>query len=217
MSILTIENLHKKMGRKEVLKGLNLFVKEGEILGLVGRSGAGKSVLIKTIIGILKPDKGIIKIKAKSEFPIGYSMQENAIYENLTVEQNLNYFASINKIKKKIKKERINSLIKDMNLEEYKKVLVKNLSGGTKKRVDLACSLLTDPDIIILDEPLLGLDPGLINSILKIIEKINERGKTIIMSSHQIEELSKICKRVVFLKDGILYKIKKEQLKIVYK
>ena len=107
MVVLSIENLHKRMGGKQVLKGLNLSVEKGEILGLVGRSGAGKTVLVKTIIGFLKPNKGKIKINSQSKYPFGYSMQENAIYEALTVIQNLKYFAAINKVDRKTRKERV--------------------------------------------------------------------------------------------------------------
>ena len=217
MIVFSIENLYKKMGGKQVLNGVNLSIEKGEVLGLVGRSGSGKTVLIKTIIGFLKPDKGQIKINSKSNYPIGYSMQENAIYENLTVLQNLRYFASINRIKWRIKRQRIRELIKSMDLGEYKRKLVKNISGGTKKRVDLACALLGDPDIVVLDEPLLGLDPGLVDSILGIIKKIEKQGKTVIISSHQIAELSRVCSRFVLLKDGILYKIKQKQLGTVYR
>ena len=217
MIVFSIENLYKKMGGKQVLNGVNLSIEKGEVLGLVGRSGSGKTVLIKTIIGFLKPDKGQIKINSKSNYPIGYSMQENAIYENLTVLQNLRYFASINRIKWRIKRQRIRELIKSMDLGEYKRKLVKNISGGTKKRVDLACALLGDPDIVVLDEPLLGLDPGLVDSILGIIKKIEKQGKTVIISSHQIAELSRVCSRFVLLKDGVLYKIKQKQLGTVYR
>jgi len=104
-----------------------------------------------------------------------------------------------------------------MDLGEYKRKLVKNISGGTKKRVDLACALLGDPEIVVLDEPLLGLDPGLVDSILGIIKKIEKQGKTVIISSHQIAELSRVCSRFVLLKDGILYKIKEKQLGTVYR
>jgi len=217
MIAFSIENLYKKMGGKQILNGINLSVEKGEILGLVGKSGAGKTVLIKIIIGFLKPDKGEIKINSKSEYPIGYSMQENAIYENLTVLQNLKYFAAINKIGWLTRRKRIRELIKSMELEEHKRKLVKNISGGTKKRVDLACALLGNPDIIVLDEPLLGLDPGLVDSILRIIKRIEKQGKTILISSHQITELRRICTRFVLLKDGILYKIKEKQLETVYR
>lgn len=216
MEILRLNSIQKRFKEKEVLRGINLSLKKGEILGLVGKSGSGKSVLIKTIIGFLEPNSGKVIINSSSNNSLNYSMQENAIYDDLTVNQNLDYFASINKIKRKIRKEKINTLLKETSLEEYKKVLVRNLSGGTKKRVDLACSLMTDPEVLILDEPLLGLDPSLINSMAKLIRKLNEQGKTIIISSHQIEELYKICSRVVLLKEGTLYEIKKNEIRGVY-
>lgn len=217
MSIIKARDLNKSFGKKRVLKNANLYVEKGEILGLVGRSGSGKSVLIRILIGFFKPDSGTVLIDSDSEMPIGYSIQENAIYEDLKVNQNLSYFARINKIPRKLRRERINFLIKSLGLEEYRKILVKNLSGGTKKRVDLACALLSNPEILILDEPFLGLDPELVSNLSDFLISLNKKGMTIIISSHQTNELAQICSRIVLLKDGQIYSIRKEQLKEVYK
>jgi len=217
MYIIGALGLNKTFDKKKVLRNANFSAEKGELLGLVGRSGSGKSVLIKILIGFFKPDSGKVLINSKSDLPIGYSIQENAVYEDMKVNQNLNYFAKINKIPEKLKEEQIDFLIKNLGLEEYRKILVKNLSGGTKKRVDLACALLNNPEILILDEPFLGLDPELVNNLSDFLIDLNKKGTTIIISSHQTVELAQICSRLVLLKDGQLYSIKKEQLKEVYK
>ena len=217
MSLIELNDIKKSFGKKEVLKSINLSIANKEIVGLVGKSGAGKSVLIRILIGFLKAESGKITINSQSPSPIGYSMQENALYDYLTVKQNLDYFSRINGISRKIRKERINNLIRNLSLEEYRNILIKNLSGGTKKRVDLACSLLGDPDFLILDEPLLGLDPELVNNFSNFIADLNKKGTTILISSHQINELSQLCSRLVLLKDGQLFSVKKDQLKNIYK
>ena len=107
-------------------------------------------------------------------------------------------------------------MIIQLNLEEYKKVLVRNLSGGTRKRVDVACALIKDPEIVVLDEPFLGLDPALVGSLSKLIAALKKSGKTIIISSHRARELSDICTRIVLLRSGQLFSIKKNQLGRVY-
>jgi len=217
MYAIEVRDLNKSFGKKIILKNANLYIEKGEMLGIVGRSGVGKSVLIRILIGFFKPDSGKVLINLKSDYPIGYSIQENAIYDYMTVNQNLNYFARINKLPRKLKKDRIAFLFKNLSLEDYKKILVKNLSGGTKKRVDLACALLNNPEILILDEPLLGLDPELIGNLSNFLIDLNKKGTTIIICSHQTNELAQICSRLVLLKEGQIYNIKKEQLKQVYK
>jgi ABC-2 type transport system ATP-binding protein len=217
MYVIEARNLNKSLGKKIILKDANLYIEKGEILGLVGKSGVGKSVLIRILIGFFKPDSGKVLINLKSEHSLGYSIQENAIYDYMTVNQNLNYFARINKIQRKLRRDRIVFLINSLSLENYKNVLVKNLSGGTKKRVDLACALLNNPEILILDEPLLGLDPELIGNLSNFLIDLNKKGTTIIICSHQTNELAQICSRLVLLKEGQIYNIKKEQLKQIYK
>jgi ABC-2 type transport system ATP-binding protein len=198
MSVIEVTNLYKKFGEKEVIKSTSFSVKKGEILGIIGPSGCGKSVLIKILIGFLKPDSG--KIEIDKTLKIGFSMQNNSIYKYLTVKQNLKYFAKLYKVPRKGRKEMINALIKNLELEEYKKSLVKNLSGGTQKRVDIACSLLNDPAIVILDEPFAGLDPDLIKRFASFILSLKKRGKTIVISSHRISELNKISSRTITIK-----------------
>lgn len=192
---MRVNNLSKSFGKKEVLKKVNFVVNEKEILGIIGKSGSGKSVLIKCLIGFQKPTSGNIKIKNNAK--IGFSMQNNSLYEYLTVKQNLYYFSKLYKVGKISRKETINSLITNLELDDFKNALVKNISGGTKKRVDIACALINNPQIIILDEPFTGLDPELVNNLAKVILQLKKQGRTIIISSHRINELSKICNKKI--------------------
>lgn len=137
MPLLQTVDLSRSFEKKSIFKDVSFSIEKGEIVGLIGRSGCGKSTLIKTLIGFLKPTRGHIIINSSSGHPIGFSMQDNALYEYLTVKQNLQYFADVYCVDKKIRKERIAHIITQLNLEEYKGTLVKHLSGGTKKRVDL--------------------------------------------------------------------------------
>jgi ABC-type multidrug transport system ATPase subunit len=214
--LLIATNISKSFGKKKILNDINLEINKGEIVGIVGKSGCGKSVLIKTLIGFLKPNSGSVTINSKLKFPIGYSTQENSLYEDLTVSQNLSYFADAYNIKKVLKKQKINLLLRIFHLQEYEKVLVRELSGGTKKRVDIACSLIVDPDLIILDEPFLGLDPLLVEEFLRIFKFLKSRGKTILISSHRTQELSEICSKTILIKNGKSYNINKNQLKGIY-
>jgi ABC-2 type transport system ATP-binding protein len=213
--LLQIENLSKSFGRKHVLKDLNLKVKKGEILGIIGGSGQGKSVLMKTIIKFLKPSKGKITLNTKSK-NISFSMQHNAIYESLTVKQNWKFFAKLYGIKRKERKEKIKQLLTDLELDEYKNTLVRKLSGGTKKRVDIGCGLLINPELIILDEPFTGLDQGLVKHLARYILHLKEKGTTVILISHRLKLLTRIASRVLILKDKKMTEIKKDKIWEVY-
>ncbi len=212
MNLLRTEKLCKNFHKKSIIKDINFTINDKEIIGLVGKSGCGKSVFIKLLIGFYLPSSG--EIIRNNDVKIGFSMQNNSLYENLTAYQNLKYFCSIISMNRKTRKLKIESLLKDLYLEEYRNVLVKNLSGGTKKRLDIACALINDPDIIILDEPLVGLDPEEVKQISEIIINLNKKGKTILLSSHIIDELTKICTDYIVLKDKKLYRATPQQVKL---
>ncbi|MFH1802212.1 MAG: ABC transporter ATP-binding protein [archaeon] len=216
MNVLFVDKISKRFGRSKVLDEISFSIEKGEVVGLVGRSGAGKSVLIKILVGFYKPDEGFVAVNSGSLNPVGYSMQDNALYDQLTVRQNLKYFSEIHKMSSQMKNDRIKMLIDKLDLKDYPDILIKNLSGGTKKRVDIACALLTDPDVIIFDEPFLGLDPVLTDALSSFIMSLSKLGKTILVSSHRTEELSKICTRLMMLKSGKLYQITKSQMREVY-
>lgn len=216
VEVMTVSNISKSFGKKKVLDNVNFSIKPGEIIGLIGYSGAGKSVLIKIILGLLKSDTGNIETYSTSKDPIGISFQENAIYDNLTVKQNFKYFSRIYGLKKDFSEKQIDSLINLLSLNDFENVLVRKLSGGTKKRVDIGCALLKDPEIIIFDEPLSGLDSKLINNLLQLFLYLNKSGKTIIITSHQLYELYRICNRFLLLKDKQIFEVEKSKLSEVY-
>ena len=212
--VISITNLRKTFKRKTIFDEATIKINKKDIVGLIGPSGQGKSVFIKTIIKFLKPNSGEIKIDSKE---IGFSMQANSIYETLTVIQNLNYFGKLYGVSRKERKERSALLLKELGLEQYEKTLVNKLSGGTKKRVDIACALINDPEILVLDEPFLGLDPELIESLSRFFLYLNEKGKTILISSHRISEISLICTRFILMKNKTISEIKKEKIREAYK
>ncbi len=210
MDVIEIKGVSKKFGEKIVLENVSFNIAKGDIFGIVGASGSGKSVLIKILIGFLEPDVGGVNISGK----VGFSMQYNSIYDNLTVRQNLNYFSKIYEVKER--RQKIDFLIRALFLEEYEDVLVSKLSGGTKKRVDIACSLLNSPDILILDEPFAGLDSLLIASLTDFFNQLNQKGTTIIFSSHLLNHARDFCKKVAFISQGKARLISPKQLEGVY-
>lgn len=214
MGLVSLNGVGKSFGKKKVLGNVNLEIKKGEVVGIVGPSGSGKSVLVKMIIGFLKPSEGSISF---DENPVlGFSMQDNSLYDHLSVDQNADYFSKVYNVSKEDRKSRIPKLITTLDLGEFEKVLVKDLSGGTKKRTDLLCSLINDPDILILDEPFLGLDPSLVKALLKFITNLNKQGKTIIISSHRTNELSYLASRILMVKNKTLKEITKDEINQAY-
>ncbi len=214
MLISAIE-ISKSFGGKKILDKANFYIDKGEIVGIIGPSGSGKSVLIKILLRLISPDSGSLIINSSTD-SVGFSMQNNSLYDYLTVKQNLDYFSRVFGVPSISRKGVIHSLLKRLNLDVYADVLVKNISGGTKKRVDIACALVNNPDILIMDEPLLGLDPNLVDGLSSLVRELNKEGKTIILSSHRIEELSKICSKLVLVKDGKTFDVDKSNIREVY-
>ena len=208
--IIKLENVSKKFKKKLVLRQVNLSFNKGDIVGILGRSGSGKSVLLKLLMEFLRPTTGNLDIKEK----VGFSTQSNSLYEGLTLKQNLNYFSKIYSIKDREKV--ISYLINLLHLEPYKNTLVKKLSGGTQKRVDIACALLDSPQILILDEPFVGLDSFLVNELNNFLRTLKDKGVTIILSSHLLEQVDGLCNRFIFIEEGSSKEISRTQLKSLY-
>jgi ABC-2 type transport system ATP-binding protein len=205
---ISIEQVSKSFGKKVVLHDVNLHITEGQIYGLIGPSGAGKTVLVKMIMGMAKPDYGTIYILNK-KVPnlqllqeIGYMAQSDALYSELTGEENLTFFASLYKLKKSEIKDRIAyaaDLVRLTN-ELTKKVSV--YSGGMKRRLSLAIALIQNPKILILDEPTVGIDPELRITIWNELLRLkNEEGKTIIVTTHVMDEAER-CDYIAMVRDG---------------
>lgn len=206
-----IKKLEKRYGDLSVLKNLNLGVERGIIFGILGPDGSGKSTLLKTISGLLNFERGEIRLlgrQLREEFnfikkKIGYLSQEFNLYEDLTVEENIEFFGEIYRVKDW--KERMEKILEFTNLTPFRKKLAEKLSGGMKKKLALACTLIHEPEIFILDEPTLGIDPVSRMEIWKIIFQLSKSGLTIILSTSYIDEAER-CNRIAIMYNGeILY------------
>lgn len=205
--IIEFKGVSKHFKKKTVLDNVNFAIEDDEIIGLVGRSGAGKTTLFRLFLGIYKPSSGEIffqgkKITSKIKKDVGFASQENSFYLTLTVEENLRYFGMVYNLPSKEVKKRIGKLLKLMQLEGARKTKAMNLSGGMKRRLGLAIALIHDPSILILDEPTTGLDIIIGENIWNLIMKINKLGKTVIVSSHNLTEIEKYCTAIAFISKG---------------
>lgn len=207
--ILEAVDISKKLGGVWRLYNINISIEKGDIVGVIGPSGAGKTVFLKTISGFYEPETGTVNINSMDLFKnkqaqrnIGFSTQNYSFYPDLSIEDNLFYFGKIFGIKKSVIKSRIDGLLETVGLPGNKKMKAKHLSGGMQRRLDIACALIHDPDILILDEPIANLDPILREKIIKLVQDINKNGKTIIISSHFMNDIEGICKKLFIIKDG---------------
>lgn len=209
-NILVLQNITKKFGKTSVLNNITLEIRRNEILGLIGFSGSGKTTLLRTLIGYYKINSGKILFNDqdftrkldKLRENIGFGTQENSFYDRLTVEENIKYFASLNKLKRKEVMVRMEKLLELMRLKNAKKKKAKDISGGMKKRLDLAISLIHDPEILILDEPTSGLDPILTHEIYELLRLIRDVDKTIIIASHNYDMLERYADRIAILSES---------------
>lgn len=208
MALLSVKNLSKKFGKKVIFSNVSFDVKRGEILGLIGRSGCGKSTLFKILVGYIKQDSGKIYYDNKEigrDFKkirnlVGYTTQDNSFYEKLTVYENMKYYANLYGIYGKKAKDRINYLLTAVELTNSRKLLAEKISGGMKRRLDFAISLLHNPELIILDEPTAGLDQALVDQFWEIVKGIvKKENKAALVTSHIIDEIERNCSRVIIM------------------
>lgn len=204
---IIVNEVCKSFGKKEVLKNVGLTVETGQIYGLIGPSGSGKTTLVKIIVGMDRPSSGEVKV-LDTAVPnlgllqkIGYMAQADALYSDLTGEENLAFFASLFKLKKDERKKRISYAADLVNLTADLKKKVHAYSGGMKRRLSLAVALIQDPDVLILDEPTVGIDPELRLSVWNELYRLKESGKTILVTTHVMDEAEK-CDRLAMVRDG---------------
>jgi len=193
------------------LDKVSLEIYSGEIFTLLGPNGAGKTTLIKILTGELKPTEGKVSIlgvnyeeflKSDIRLRVSYVPQENIFWENLTVEENLDFIGSMYKLPKSELREKIRFLLDEFDLTDVRKRLSSKLSGGMKRKLSVAMSLINDPEILILDEPTAGLDPRTRASLITSLEKLREFGKTILLTTHIVESAERISDRVAIINKG---------------
>ena len=208
--MIRIENLVKRYGDIVALDHFNLDVKEGEIFGLLGPNGSGKTTAINCMLALLKFDRGSIKILGEEMAPdnyrvkeqIGIVMQDVAVFEELNVQENVDYFCSLYVKDRKKRRDLVEDAIRFVGLEEYRKSYPKKLSGGLLRRLNIACGIAHRPKLIFMDEPTVAVDPQSRNRILEGIMELNRQGSTIIYTSHYMEEVEQICTRIAIMDHG---------------
>ncbi len=207
---IEIKGLNKSFGKNEVLKNIDLTVKKGKIVAILGPNGAGKTTTIKILSTLLPPDGGVIKVNGhdvvkdadKVRASIGLTGQYAAVDEHLTGEENLNLVGGLYHIKKSAVKEKTKRLLEEVDLVESGGKPVKSYSGGMKRRIDLAMSLIANPEIIFLDEPTTGLDPRSRNSMWKMIKALAAKGTTILLTTQYMDEADYLADRIVVIDNG---------------
>ncbi len=209
-NIVSIDNLVKRYGENVAVDHFSLNVQEGEILGLLGPNGSGKTTTINCLLSLLLFDKGEIKIFNKEMSPdaydikskIGVVMQNVAVIDTLNVYENVDFFCGLYIKDKATRKQYVEEALEFTGLTEYKKYKPKKLSGGLLRRLNIACGIAHKPKLIIFDEPTVAVDPQSRNAILEGIKKMNRDGATIIYTSHYMEEVEELCSRVVIMDHG---------------
>ena len=224
--MIQVKNLVKRYGSLVALDHLELDIQEGEIFGLLGPNGSGKTTAINCLLALLKYDRGTVRIFGEEMRPdnyavkqqIGVVLQNVAVFDEMTVYENVDYFCGLY-IKDRVRRKAlVEEAISFVGLEEYKKMRPKKLSGGLLRRLNIACGIAHKPKLIIMDEPTVAVDPQSRNKILEGIEALNRQGSTIIYTSHYMEEVEQICSRIAIMDPGRIIALgTKEELKQMIK
>lgn len=209
-TVVKIENLVKRYKELIALDHFNLEIQKGEIFGLLGPNGSGKTTTINCLLSLLKYDKGSIEIFGQQMTPdnydikrrIGIVMQNVAVFEELNVYENIDYFCGLYIKDKTLRRQYVEEAIEFAGLGEFVKFRPKKLSGGLLRRLNIACGIAHKPELIILDEPTVAVDPQSRNRILEGIVELNQKGATIIYTSHYMEEVEQICTRIAIMDKG---------------
>ncbi|CAI8848567.1 MULTISPECIES: ABC transporter ATP-binding protein [Bacillus] len=208
--MLVVDHITKSFGKKEVVKNVSFEVKKGETFGLLGPNGAGKSTTISMICGLIPYDGGDIKVGGKSvkEYPldakrkIGIVPQDIALYPTLSAKENLIFWGKMYGLSGAIAKKRADEVLAYVGLQDRAKDKIETFSGGMKRRINIGAALMHEPELLIMDEPTVGIDPQSRNHILETVKGLNEKGMTVIYTSHYMEEVEYLCERIAIVDHG---------------
>lgn len=216
LKLIELKEAGKKFGNNNILEEVNIIIEEGDILGIIGRSGSGKTTLLNLIAGFFEPSTGEVLHSFKvTEGPqnlhaglrkikdqIGYAPQHNSFYPKLTVMENLLHFGQLYKLPRETLQNNIKGLLQATELAAHQNKLAEHLSGGMQKRLDIACSLVHKPKILVLDEPTADLDPLLQKEIMNFLAQANKQGVTLVIASHHLHLLEKVCTKIAIVHNG---------------
>lgn len=210
------ENLVKKYGNRTVVNQVSFNVKQGEIVGLLGPNGAGKTTSFYQVVGLVKPDEGAVFLNdinitklpmyKRAQMGIGYLPQEASVFRKLSVEDNISAVLEMTKLKKKEQKEKLETLLDEFRLQHVRKNNGDTLSGGERRRTEIARALAVDPKFVLLDEPFAGVDPIAVEDIQAIVAKLKYKNIGILITDHNVNETLSICDRAYLLIDGKIFK-----------
>jgi len=222
--MIEVQNLGKSYGSTVAVNNVSLTIKKGELFGLLGPNGAGKSTMIHMLAGLLAPDGGRVVFSAFSQAGgprdirriLGLVPQDLAFYQNYTALENVRFFGGLYGLRGKALSSAAETALEFAGLTETGKKPAKSFSGGMKRRLNIACGIVHDPEIIILDEPTVGIDPQSRNHILRSVEKLHREGRTIIYTTHYMEEAEQLCSDIAILDKGkIIAQGSQEELKLL--
>jgi lipopolysaccharide export system ATP-binding protein len=212
MHLLEVKGLSKSYDGREVVRGVDILVKRGEIVGLLGPNGAGKTTTFYMIVGVIPPNRGSIifdnnditklPVHERARFGIGYLSQEASIFRKLTVEENIMAILETLPINKTERRRRLNSLLEELNIARLSKHKAYTLSGGERRRLEITRALVTNPSFILLDEPFSGIDPIVVNEAQEIIKELKEKGLGILLTDHNVRETLSITDRAYLIAEG---------------
>ncbi|MCL2209391.1 MAG: LPS export ABC transporter ATP-binding protein [Treponema sp.] len=213
---LGVKNLHKKFGKKEVVRGVDFTMQNGEVAGLLGPNGAGKTTIFYMIVGFYSPSQGIVSMDdvnitslpmyRRARMGIAYLPQEASIFRKLTVEQNIwAILESRRDINKKQKKEKLESLLSEFNIGRIRSQFGYTLSGGERRRTEIARALATEPKFLLLDEPFAGIDPIAVFDIKQIIRQLADKGIGILITDHNVRDTLEITNEAFIIADGLIF------------
>jgi len=215
MAVLSVQNLQKTYNKNNVVKDISLNVESGEIVGLLGPNGAGKTTSFYMIVGLVAADHGQIKIDQKdltrmpihlrSRLGISYLPQEQSIFRKLNVSQNILSIIELNEKSKIKQQEKLDLLLKELNIEHIRQNTAISLSGGERRRVEIARCLATNPKFILLDEPFAGIDPIAVLDIQRIISQLSQKGIGILITDHNVRETLGICNKAYIVNQGKIF------------